>query len=75
MIALLLILKSKDDHTFSKYKLKIYILGFLFIIFIEYSSKLITTNVLNNFFISALPFLLFVLLYSYFQANLKIKQK
>ena len=75
MIALLLILKSKDDHTFSKYKLKIYILGFLFIIFIEYSSKLITTNVLNNFFISVLPFLLFVLLYSYFQANLKIKQK
>ena len=75
MIALLLILKSKDDHNFIKYKLKIYIFGFLFIIFIEYSSKFITTNILNNFFIATLPFLFFVLLYFYFHINLKIKQK
>jgi lipopolysaccharide export system permease protein len=75
MIALLLILKSKDDHTFTKYKLKIYIFGFLFIIFIEYSSKFITTSVLNNFFISTLPILLLILLYSYFQTKLKIKKQ
>ena len=75
MIALLLILKSKDDHTFTKYKFKIYIFGFLFIIFLEYSSKFITTNFLNNLFISTLPVLLFFIIYSYFLTNLKIKQK
>ena len=47
-IALLLILKSKNDHTFKKYKYKIYFFGFLFVIFLESSSKFISTNLLKN---------------------------
>ena len=54
-LSLLLILKSKNDHTFKKYKIKIYFLGFLFIIFLESSSKFISTNILQTMFISVLP--------------------
>tara|TARA_B100000795_G_scaffold119101_1_gene88595 strand:+ start:596 stop:1732 length:1137 start_codon:yes stop_codon:yes gene_type:complete len=72
MIALLLILKSKDDHTFRSHKLKIYTFGFLFIIFMETSSKLISIYFFQNLIISLMPFFLFSLMYIYFLNNLKI---
>ena len=75
MISLLMILKSKDDHTFVRYKFKIYTFGFLFIIFLESSSKLIGTVFLYNLFFSLLPIFLFFLLYFYFWTNLKILKK
>jgi len=74
MIALLLILKSKDSYYFRIYKFKIYIFGFLFIFFIESSSKLIGTNFSYNLFIYLLPIFLFFLMYIYFLTNLKIKK-
>jgi lipopolysaccharide export system permease protein len=75
MISLLLILKSKDDHTFSAYKVKIYVFGFLFIIFLETSSKFISTNFLHNFFVDILPIFLFCLMYFYFWKKLNMKIK
>ena len=75
MIALLLILKSKDDHAFIKYKFKIYTFGFFFIIFLETSSKFISTVFLYNLFFSLLPIFLFCLLYLYFWTNLRIMKK
>ena len=70
-VALLLILKSKDDHTFRAYKYKIYLFGFLFIVFLESSSKLINANFVQNFFIFTLPFVLSVFIYIYFITKLK----
>ena len=75
MIALLLILKSKDDHTFSGYKFKIYTFGFLFVVFIETSSKFIGTNFLYNSFFFTLPIFLFCLLYIYSWKKLKIEKE
>ena len=75
MIGLLLILKSKDDHTFLSYKFKIYTLGFLFIIFVEISSKLYGTNFLYNTLVSILPIILFILMHLYFWKKLKVKIK
>ena len=72
-LSLLLILKSKNDHTFKKYKIKIYFLGFLFIIFLESSSKFISTNILQNMFISVLPLFLIFAIYFYFLTTLKVK--
>ena len=74
-ISLLLVLKSKDDHTFKFYKLKIYLLGFLFIILIETSPNFISLNNIQNLFLSALPFLLVLFIYLYFLINLKIHKK
>ena len=73
-ISLLLILKSKDDYTFKFYKLKIYSFGFLFIVFLETSSKLITKNIFQNVCLSLLPFVLVVFAYVYFLRKLKINK-
>ena len=74
MICLLLILKSKNDHTFKFYKLKIYFFGFLFIIFLESSSKFITANIIQNLFMSALPLLVSFVIYIFFLNTLKVNK-
>ena len=74
MISLLLITKSKDQHGFKLFKFKIFILGFLSIIFSEISLKFINTNIVNNIFISLLPILLSSILYIYFMKKLRFNQ-
>ena len=74
MMALLLIMKSKDDNNFKFYQLKIYILGFIAVIFLEISIKFITPILLKNLFICFFPFFLFLLLYVYFLNNLKYQK-
>jgi len=73
-ISLLFILKSKTDHAFKVYKFKVYSLGFLFIIFLESSSKFISINMLQNIFISMLPFFLIFIIYFYFLITLKVNK-
>ena len=74
LIALLLILKSKDDYTFLNYKIKVYTFGFLFIIFLETSSKFIGTNFLYNISLMMVPFFLFIFIYIYFWTTLNDKK-
>ncbi len=73
-ICLLFILKSKDDYTFKFYKLKIYIFGFLSIIFLEISPKFIGVDIVQNLLISTLPFVFTFLMYVYFLKKLKINK-
>jgi lipopolysaccharide export system permease protein len=73
-ISLLLILKSKTDHTFKSYKFKVYSLGFFSIIFLESSSKFISINMLKNLLISTLPLLLIFAIYFYFLKTLKVRK-
>ena len=73
-ISLLFILKSKSDHSFNINKFKIYFFAFVFIIFLESSSKLISTNLLQNLFLSILPFIFMLTIYLYFLMKLKIKK-
>jgi lipopolysaccharide export system permease protein len=73
-ISLLLILKSKQDHKFRFYKFTIFLFGFLFIIFLESSSKFIGLNILQNLIISTLPFIFMSLIYFYFLIKLKINK-
>jgi len=73
-ISLLLILKSKSDHTFKAQKFRIYSLGFLSIIFLESSSKFISTNLIQNLFLSVLPVILILIIYVYFLITLSVKK-
>ena len=73
-ISLLLILKSKSDHTFKSHKFRIYSLGFLSIIFLESSSKFISTNLIQNLFLSVLPVILILIIYVYFLITLSVKK-
>ena len=74
MISLLLILKSKNDLTFNKYKYNIFFSGFLFIIFIEASIKLIGKNIFGNSIIFLFPFIFSLLFYLYLSKKLIIKK-
>ena len=73
-ISLLFILKSKSDHSFNINKLKIYFFAFIFIIFLESSSKLISTNLLQNLLFSILPFIFMLSIYLYFFIKLKVNK-
>jgi lipopolysaccharide export system permease protein len=70
-ISLLLILKSKNNHLFNIIKIKVYLLGFLSIVFLELSSKLINTNLIHNLFFIILPILFILIIYVYFLKFLK----
>ena len=74
-VSLLFILKSKSNPTFKSYKFKIYLLGFIFIIFLESSSKFISINLLPNLFLSVLPIFFVLTLYLFFLKTFKIKKK
>ena len=73
-ITLLFILKSKSDPTFNINKYKIYLFAFLFIIFLESSSKFITTNMIQNLFLSILPIFFTLFIYLYFLIKLKVSK-
>ena len=74
-ITLLFILKSKDHPSFNSNKLKIYIFGFFFMIFVESTSNFVTTNLLQNLFLLILPFLFILIIYIYFLGTLRVKNK
>jgi lipopolysaccharide export system permease protein len=73
-VSLLLILKSKIDLTFKAQKFRIYLLGFLSIIFIESSSKFVSSDLIQNLFLLMLPFILMLIIYFYFLITLKVKK-
>jgi lipopolysaccharide export system permease protein len=73
-VSLLFILKSKNDHTFKIQKFRIYSLGFVSIIFLESSSKFISINLIQNLFLSMLPFILILIIYFYFLVALRVKK-
>ena len=73
-ITLLFILKSKSDHKFKASKLKIYSLGFLFIVFLESSPRFITIDLLQNLFVTSLPFIFVFIIYIYFFLTLRINR-
>jgi lipopolysaccharide export system permease protein len=74
-ISLLFVLKSKSNPTFRSYKFKIYLLGFIFIIFLESSSKFISTNLLQNLFLLVMPIFSMLIIYLFFLKILMVKKK
>ena len=71
LIASLIIIKSKDDYDFFKYKLGLFILGVMTIIISEVSIKYSPSNILENIFFVSLPILLFFFIYIYFKVKLR----
>ena len=72
-VSLLLILRSKDEPSYKFFRLKIYLVGFISIVFFEASSSFVGVKVLQNLFISFLPFLFCSIIYCYFLTQLKDK--
>ncbi|MDA7783977.1 LptF/LptG family permease [Candidatus Pelagibacter sp.] len=73
-ISLLIILKSKSDHLYNINKFRVYLLAFLFIVFFESSSNLISTNLMQNLIVSILPLIFTLIIYLYFLIKLKVNR-
>ena len=71
LIASLIIIKSKDDYKFSKYKLGLFIFGVTTIIISEVSMRYSSSSILENIYLVSLPVLLFFFIYIYFKIKLR----
>lgn len=73
LISLLLIIKSKENINYLKYRIVIFIIGINAIIFSEITLKFIQDIFFKNILIILLPLILFILLYLFFIQKLKLK--
>ena len=71
LIACLIIIKSKDDYKYIKYKFGLFILGVIAIIISEVSINYSSPNIFQNIYLISLPILLFFFVYVYFQIKIK----
>ena len=73
LIALLLIVHSKEKINYSNYRLKIFIIGLLAIIFSELTLRFVNDSFNNNLIIILIPIILCLFLYNYFLLKFRIK--
>ena len=66
LISLLLIVKSKENINYLRYRLLIFVMGLLTIIISEMTLRFVNENFLNNLIISIVPFSLIIILYLLF---------
>ena len=71
LIASLIIIKSKDDYEFFKYKFGLFILGVITIIISEVSIRYSSSNILENIYLVSLPIFSFFFIYIYFKIKLR----
>ncbi len=76
-IVLLLIIKSKENVNYFKYRISIFLLGLATIISSEMSLRFVNENLENNIEIIFIPLLMVIIFYFFFfiQFNQKIKTK
>ena len=75
LISLLLIIKSKENSNYLKYRIIIFIIGINAIIFSEINLKFIQEVFLKNLIVIFFPLILFILLYLFFIQKLKFQTK
>ncbi len=75
LIALLLIIHSKEKINYYSYRITIFIIGFFLLLFSESSLRFISKSMINNIIITSIPICLIILLYFYFYTKLKFKKR
>ncbi len=71
LIACLIIIKSKDDYEYFKYKFGLFVLGVITIIISEISIKYSSANTIQNIQLFCLPVFFLVTIYLYIKLKLK----
>ena len=72
LIACLIIIKSKDDYDYFRYKFLLFVFGVCTIIISEISIKYSGTQLIQNLLLISLPISLFIFIYGYFIKKFKI---
>ena len=75
LIALLLIIKSKEKINYSKYRFIIFMIGLFVIIFSESTLRFVNTSFNNNLLLILIPIFSTVVLYFYYLSKFKIYKK
>jgi len=75
LIACLIIIKSKDDYDYLRYKFLLFVFGVCTIIISEISIKYSGTQLIQNLLLISLPILLFIFIYGYFIKKFKIPKR
>tara|TARA_B100002052_G_scaffold252029_1_gene240424 strand:+ start:1645 stop:2778 length:1134 start_codon:yes stop_codon:yes gene_type:complete len=77
LVSLLLIIYSKENINYTKFRIGIFLSGLIIIIFAETTQKLIQNSLENNIKIFVMPLIIFLLLYFlvFSKINLKLKNK
>ena len=75
LISLMLIIYSKENINYTKYRLFIFLIGLVIIIFSETTQKLIKDDLNYNLKIYIIPVIIFVLFYFSVSSKLKFKQQ
>ena len=73
LTSLILIIFSKETINYTKYRIFIFLTGFLFIIFSETTQKLIQSSLTNNIKIFIIPLAIFLLLYFLVKSKINFK--
>ena len=74
-ISLILTIKSKESTNYLNYRIFVFLLGLLTIIFSEATIKLISNDLIKNINIFFLPIIIFIIFYLSIFYNLKHKYK
>ena len=74
LIALLLIIHSKEKINYSRYRLIIFLLGFFLIVFSESTLRFVNNFFFNNLIIILIPIITAFFLYFYFRAKFNFKK-
>ena len=74
LIALLLIIHSKEKINYTKHRFKIFLIGLIVIIFSELTLRFVNNSLNNNLIIIFIPIILCFFLYNYFLFKLRAKK-
>ena len=74
LLALLLIVHSKEKINYSKYRLIVFLLGFFLIVFSESTLRFVNTYFYNNLVIILIPIISTIFLYFYFRLKFNFKK-
>ena len=75
VISLILIIKSKESTNYLNFRILVFLLGLLVIIFSETSIKLISDELFKNYKLFFMPILIFLIIYSTILYKLRLKFK
>ena len=73
LVALLLIIHSKEKINYSKHRLKIFLIGLIVIIFSELTLRFVNNSLNTNLIIILFPILLILILYNYFLFKFRVR--
>ena len=74
LVSLMLIIHSKEKVNYSNYRIIIFLIGFLIIIFSETTLRFINDSFYNNLIISMIPIMVTILFYFYFIMKFNFKR-